>query len=491
MDDWVYIAGSLGCFFLGGGLFYLFARKRADQRVLDIEMQSATRQALLDEKLNNARVSYEKLNTIHFELKQKFDEATEKTIKLSTENAALAQENQQIEVLATELDESRDTARKSDRRNLELEKKVTHLAVSLEAVTKQSKEKIALLNEARENLKGEFNLLANRIFEEKNQVFSRQSKTRIETLVTPLKEQMADFRRKVEDLHDRQSRDRAALFNEIAHFKELNLRIGKDALNLTKALKGDVKQQGNWGEVILERVLEASGLEKGRDYEVQVSLVSDQKNRLQPDVIVRLPGQRDVVVDAKVSLTAYERYHGLDDEAERAIALKEHLSSIQSHVRVLSAKRYQDLEQIRSLDFVILFIPVEGAFFAAAQADENFFMKAFEKNIMIVCPSTLLVTLRVIHNMWQFVSRNKNALEIAKQAGLLFDKFAGFTQALEDIGQQLDRAKDSYNIAMDRLATGKGNLVGKALKLKALGAKSQKKLATSIADPDEFELHKN
>lgn len=491
MDDMMCIAVGMGCFFLGGALFFLFAKKRADVRMEQETSHSRAQMAILDEKLKNARESHEKISVGYHQLKRQWDEDRETTLELSKKNAALVQENKQIQGLTMELDRTRDEVKQAHLTNLELEKKVARLLVSFESEQKQSKEKIALLNEAREHLKSEFNVLANRIFEEKSQVFSDRSKVRIETLVAPLKEQMADFKRKVEDLYDKEARDRAALFNEIGNFRELNLRIGKDALNLTKALKGDTKQQGSWGEVVLERVLEASGLQKGRDYETQVSLQSRKGNRLQPDVIVRLPGKRDVVVDAKVSLTAYERWHSTEDETLCADALKAHLSSVRSHVRMLSAKRYQDLEQIRSLDFVLMFIPVEAAFFAAAQADENFFLAAFEKNVMIVCPSTLLVTLRVIHAMWQYVSQNKNAVQIARQAGLLFDKFTGFTAALEDVGNHLDRAKASYHTAMDRLASGQGNLVGKALKLKEMGIKTHKDLSSVITDRVENDAHEN
>ncbi|BBO88693.1 DNA recombination protein RmuC [Desulfosarcina ovata] len=365
--------------------------------------------------------------------------------------------------------------------NIDLQKRLAELNVRLEAERSQAQEKIALLNDARERLNAEFRLLAERILEEKGRTFADLNKTQMDGLINPLRQQLGDFKTRVEDVYDKESRDRAALFNEIAHLKHLNERIDQDALNLTNALKGDVKTLGNWGEVMLERILEASGLEKGRGYDTQVSLTGSGGNRFQPDVIVRLPEGRDIVVDAKVSLKAYERYHAATDESIRASALKDHLASLRSHIKGLGEKHYEDLDGIQTLDFVLMFVPVEAAFLTALDHDRALFSEAFGKNVILVSPSTLLVTLRTVHNIWRFADQNQNAMEIARRAGGLYDKFIGFIEALEEVGRQLDRARAAYRTARDRLSTGRGNLVRRAEQLRALGVKTNKSLPDAYA----------
>jgi DNA recombination protein RmuC len=394
----------------------------------------------------------------------------------------LAQIAAQIPDLKNRLEKSSDLQERLKEINLTLEKKLSIRSTQLDAERRQTEEKMALLMDARERLTNEFKVLAERILEEKGKTFADRNKTQMDGLIDPLREQLVDFKKRVEDVYDKESRDRAALFNEIGHLKHLNERIGKDALNLTHALKGDVKTLGGWGEVILERILEASGLEKGRAYETQVSLFGTNGSRYQPDVIVRLPEGRDVIVDAKVSLKAYERYHASTDETVRATAIKAHLASLRNHLKGLSKKHYEDLEGVRSLDFVLMFVPIEAAFFTAVEHDRSLFSEAFDKNVILVSPSTLLVTLRTIHNIWRHADQKENALEIARQAGGLYDKFVGFIEALEEVGKQLDRAKEAYRTARDRLSTGRGNLVRRAEQLKALGVKANKALPESYAE---------
>ena len=402
-------------------------------------------------------------------------------------NAALAKTAEQIPVLEQALVKERQGQDALQANNLELEKTLSQLSTALDAERRQAEEKIALLTDARQRLTVEFKLLAEQILDEKSKVFTERSKTDMDGLISPLREQLGAFKKRVEDVYDKESRDRAALFNEIGHLKNLNERIGKDALNLTHALKGNAKTMGGWGEVILERILEASGLEKGRAYETQVSLTDDRGRRFQPDVIIRLPEGRDVVVDAKVSLKAYERYHSAADDGSRTAAMKDHLASLRSHLKGLSDKHYNDLEGIRTLDFVLMFVPIEAAFFAALTHDQSLFSDAFEKNVILVSPSTLLVTLRTICNIWRFADQNENALEIARQAGGLYDKFVGFIEALEDVGRQLDRAKGAFRTARDRLSTGRGNLVRRAEQLRALGVKANKSMPDAYAAVLELE----
>ena len=364
----------------------------------------------------------------------------------------------------------------------QLKSEAAEMRAVLDKERKQSAEKIALLNEARDQLKIEFQNLAQQIFEDKSRKFAEQNRTNIDHLISPLREQIGDFKKRVEDVYDKETRDRTALQTEIQHLKDLNQKISREALNLTRALKGDSKTRGNWGEVILERVLEASGLKKGREYDVQVSLKDTEGKRYQPDVIVRLPQDKDVVVDAKVSLKAYELYYSAEDPQEKEDALKSHIDALRTHIRTLAAKCYEDLEGVRSLDFVLMFVPIEAAFLAAVDRDRDLFSEAFEKNIMVVCPSTLLVTLRTIENIWRNEYQNRHALQIAEKAGGLYNKFVGFVDALEDVGQQLDKAKASYQTAHDRLVNGRGNLVRRTQELKALGVKAKKELPTNLIE---------
>jgi DNA recombination protein RmuC len=359
------------------------------------------------------------------------------------------------------------------------------LKTALEDERRQSAEKIALLNEAREQLKHEFQNLAQRIFEEKSAKFADQNRVNLDGVINPLRQQLGDFKKRVEDVYDKEARDRAALQAEINLLKDLNQRIGKEALNLTRALKGDSKTRGNWGEVVLERVLEASGLQKGREYEVQVSAGDGQGKRYQPDVIVRLPEGKDVVIDAKVSLKDYEAFYNHEDPVEKEKSLKAHIDALRTHIRQLAAKDYTALEGVRSLDFVLMFIPVEAAFLAAVERDGAIFGEAFEKNIMLVSPSTLLVTLRTIQNIWRYEYQNRYALEIAKEGGALYDKFVGFVESLEEIGTQLERARSAYRNAHDRLSAGRGNLVRRAQKLKAMGVKAGKELPGRLIESAE------
>ena len=398
--------------------------------------------------------------------------------ELRKESAALAQavekgaRQEKLEAELTDLGQSQSQARAT----------IAELNTMLEEERKQNVEKLALLSQAREQLKNEFENLAQQIFEEKSRKFADQNKTAVDHLMAPLREQIGEFKKRVEDVYDKETRDRTALYAEIHHLKELNQQISKEAVNLTRALKGDSKARGNWGEVVLERVLEASGLQKGREYDVQVSLQDEKGRRYQPDVIVHLPEGKDVIIDAKVSLKDYEDYFSSEEPGRRDKALGAHIGALRTHIRGLAAKRYEDLEGVLSLDFTLMFVPIEAAFLAAVEKDRDLFSEAFEKNIIVVSPSTLLVTLRTIQNIWRHEYQNRNTLEIAKKAGALYDKFVGFVEALEEVGKQLDRAKASYDTAHGRLVSGKGNLVNRTQELKALGVKASKELSRNLIE---------
>jgi len=361
---------------------------------------------------------------------------------------------------------------------------ITQLDTRLVSERKINEEKSALFNQARDQLKQDFAHLANQIFEDKTTRFSKDSRESIGNILNPLREQLGDFKRKVEDVYDKETRDRQALYQQIEHLKQLNQQMSQDAINLTQALKGDSKVQGNWGEVILERVLEESGLRKGHEYETQVSLNAEGK-RYQPDVIVRLPDEKDMIIDAKVSLTGYERYCSGGDSAEREQYLIEHVQSIRNHVRGLGQKAYEKLEGIRTLDFVLMFVPVEGAFLLALEHDQSLFRYAFQRNIILVSPTTLLVTLRTVQNIWRFEQQNQNAQAIAKRGGELYDKFVSFVESMDDLGKHLDRAQGAYDESYKRLSTGKGNLVKQAVSLSKLGVSGKKQLPSALTQSIE------
>ncbi|SFG55319.1 DNA recombination protein RmuC [Neptunomonas qingdaonensis] len=358
---------------------------------------------------------------------------------------------------------------------------VAELEARLHADRESAEEKLTLLAEARDQLKQEFQNLANQIFDEKSQRFSESSRKEMGMLLTPLRDQIGDFKRRVEDVYDREAKDRRALHTEISQLKRLNVQMSQDAINLTQALKGESKTQGNWGEIVLERVLEESGLRKGHEYEVQVSL-KDQQQRYQPDVIVHLPDGKDVIIDSKVSLTAYEQYCSSDDAQFRLQQRKAHAVSLQNHIRGLGDKAYQKLEGVRSLDFVLMFVPIEGAFLLALEHDPELFRFAFERNIMLVSPTTLLVTLRTIQNIWRYEHQSQNAQEIAKRGADLYDKFVGFIESLEDVGKHLSRAQQAYDVSFSRLSSGRGNLVQQAVALNELGVSGKKILPKRLVD---------
>jgi DNA recombination protein RmuC len=309
----------------------------------------------------------------------------------------------------------------------------------------------------------------------------------MKNILSPLQDKIQLFEKKVEDTHKESIDYHAALRQQILGLSKMNEQMSKETLNLTKALKGDSKMQGNWGELVLERVLEKSGLEKGREYEVQQSFTTAEGNRVYPDVVINLPDGKKMIVDSKVTLTAYERYINEDDDDVKIQYLKEHVNAIKRHVDQLGEKNYQDLYQIESPDFVLLFIPMEPAFALALNEDTTLYNKAFEKNIVIVTPSTLLATLRTIDSMWANQKQQENALEIARQAGALYDKFEGFVSDLIKIGKRMDEAKSEYGNAMNKLVEGKGNLITSVEKLKKMGAKAKKALPENIINRAENE----
>ncbi len=346
-------------------------------------------------------------------------------------------------------------------------------------------EKIKLLEEAKQSLKVQFENLANQIFEQKSKSFEETSQKRLDLLLKPFREQISHFSKLSEERFVKESNDRTLLQKEISLLKNLNERISEDALNLTKALKGENKTQGNWGEIVLERILEESGLREGSEYETQGSFKDETGKTLRPDVIVHLPQEKDIVIDSKVSLVAYEAFMKATEPAQKEQALKAHLASIYAHIKGLSEKRYEKLEGVRTLDFVLLFMPIEGAFLLALEQDSEFFKKAYEHNIMVVGPSTLLVTLRTIEHIWRTERQEQNAQEIVRQAEGLLDKFAAFAEDMNKIGTHIGRTQSAYDEAMNKLSSGRGNLIRRAETMKQLGLKPKK--AIPIKDDEVYE----
>lgn len=344
----------------------------------------------------------------------------------------------------------------------------------------QYESQLAVLNDAKTILTKEFENLANRIFDDKQEKFSMQSKEALETSLNPLRRDIGDFKKQVESAYDKENSDRNKLVGQISELQKQTRQISSDALNLANALKGDNKVQGNWGEFILEKLLEDSGLSNGREYTTQKALKDLDGRRRNPDVIIHLPEGRDIVIDAKVSLVDYERYFHAEDDETKKQCLRQHLASLNAHIRGLSGKDYEQLEGVNSLDFVLIFIPVESAFMLALDHSPEIMKDAYDRGIILVSPSTLMVTLRTIKNLWRYADQNLNAQLIADKAGSLYDQFVLYVEALDDIGRHLDKSREVWDVARKRLVTGRGNLVKRTQELKTLGAKTKKIL------PDNF-----
>lgn len=384
-----------------------------------------------------------------------------------------------IENLERERDQFRD---EREALNLELVQKNTEYENLQQQNLKRDKE----LEERQEQLRKDFELLANKILEEKSNKFTEQNKENIKNILNPLQEKIQGFEKKVEASQKESISMHSALKEQLLGLKDLNQQMTKEATNLTRALKGDSKMQGNWGELVLERVLEKSGLEKDREYFVQQSFTREDGSRVMPDVVLHLPDNKKMIIDSKVSLTDYERLVNADEDQKETF-LKAHTNSVKKHVEQLSDKNYQDLYDIESPDFVLMFIPIEPAFAVVVNEDNSIYNKAFEKNIVIVTPSTLLATLRTIDSMWNNEKQQRNAMEIARQAGALYDKFEGLVKDLTGVGKRIDDAKKDYSAAMNKLVDGRGNLITSVEKLKKMGAKAKKSLPEAILKRAEEE----
>ena len=403
-------------------------------------------------------------------LKKKISDLEGSAHALATENRLQKEEIQQAEKLESELREQLKLADhekvQKATQNDELNRRLEEQVKEQEVLQKQMQEK--------------FENLANKILEQKSAKFTEANKENLKHVLEPLDKDIKEFRKKIEDMHEKDVSQHASMKEFLGNLQNAQAQLSEEARNLTTALKGDSKKQGDWGEFILERTLEASGLEKGREFSMQETF-----DRQRPDAIIRLPEERAIVVDAKVSLTAYERFISETDEEERKKALKEHLQSVKKHIDELSEKDYPAIEKINTPDFVLLFVPVEPAFGEALRADPNLYQYAFEKKIVLVTSTTLMATIKTVANLWKLEKQNKHARDVAKRAGLLYDKFVGFLESMDEIGKALGKASSAHQTAVERLSTGSGHLVGQVEKLRKMGIQTKKELPSSFSQITE------
>tara|TARA_B100000686_G_scaffold354583_1_gene465602 strand:+ start:19207 stop:20622 length:1416 start_codon:yes stop_codon:yes gene_type:complete len=449
--------------------------KKKDARLIQNSFNSEKTELLIEVEAANSKV--DALTSETNQLKISSNNLQTALSKLTTEYAVLEEYSKRLPTFQEDLEKTKQLLSMEEKRSTELQTR-------LEEKTKSLAEQAVFIRDAKTALAAEFQIVSQKIFEEKSEKFTQQNKSSLEALLNPFRDQISTFKKKVDDVYDKETKDRVALSQQVYQLKELNQQMSQDAINLTRALRGESKTRGNWGEVILATVLERSGLREGREYETQMSLENEDGVKLQPDVVIHLPEKKDIVVDSKVSLVAYDNYSSADEEDRRSTALQQHLLSIRNHIKDLSNKDYQELKGLNTLGYVLMFVPVEPAFLLAVSEDPELFNFAATRNIFIVSPSNLLVTLKTIHAMWQYAYQNENAVEIAQKAGQMYDKFVGFVESFELVGNRLDQASETWLKAHNQLLTGKGNLIKRAEDLKQMGVRSKKELPIDTS-PDE------
>ncbi len=476
------LAGLMGL--IVGAVVVFWRLERRHQQAMELTRVRTSETTVAEKQLMDERLQFRERNLLSTkaelkELQKTFDELIESSkvasadvVRLSTVNA---QQSEDLSKLRREIIDARSEAGSSGL-------KLAEFKTRLEETERAFAEKEALFRQTGESLKKEFQLLANQIFEKQGEVFRVRNEAHLSTVLAPFKTQLTDFRQKVDQVYTTDAKDRASLLTEVRNLQRASEKVNEEAENLTRALKGDKRLQGNWGELVLERVLEESGLRKDHEYILQHSLRNAEGDIKRPDVIIHLPENKDVVVDAKVSLIAYETAVSSDDDAAREVAIKRHVQSVRTHVNKLSEQSYDQLPGIRSLDFVLLFVPVESAFTLAMEKDPSLFTEAFEKRLVIVSPTTLMMTLRIIDNVWRYEKQNKNAQEIARRAGALYDKLRVVLEDMDQLGRNLDQASRSYDSAFARLAKGRGNLVRQVEQFRELGATVKRSIPQEIVD---------
>ena len=465
----------------GFGVALILGRAKRDQA------EEAARR-VVSEELTTLRERERRIPILETALR----EAGEEVNRLKEVRGGEAEALRRLEQSRQELQEGllAETQRKEALQQAEslLRSELSALKASQEEMKKSYEEKLALLAEARESLSAQFKTLASEILEEKSQKFSQQNQEALKGLLDPVKLKLGEFQAKVEEVYVTEGKDRTALHAQVNQLMELNRTLSDEAKNLTQALKGSGKTQGNWGELLLSNVLEGSGLRKGIDYETQESHTREDGSRAQPDVVIHLPEDRHLVIDSKVSLNAYVEYVESTDDVGRQAAVKKHVESLRRHIGDLSSKRYQALHSLNSIDFVLMFVPVEPAFMLAITNDSGLFAEAWEKNVLLVSPSTLLFVLRTVAHLWRQEDQKANAQEIARRGAEFYDRLSAFVEELQKVGQRIDQARDSYQEAWNKLCRNKGNVIRQAEMLRELGVSPTKSLPSSSEIPDEVDL---
>ena len=388
--------------------------------------------------------------------------------KVEVLNSALREKERLVDLLNAELSDLKSENSVLDTRLFEEKKAAV--------------EKLALLEDAKEKLGNEFKVLANQIFEEKGKAFSQHSRSSLDEVLKPMREQLGDFRKRVDEIHTDDTKERASLKAHLSQLKDLNQQMSSDALNLTQALKGESKSQGNWGEMILERILETSGLREGEEFAREQSFTGEDGRRLRPDVVIYMPGDKQVIIDSKVSLTDYERAVSANNDADRKVALSAHLRSLKTHIQSLSDKRYDHLPNVHSPDYVLMFMPIEGAYLMAIEADSSIFESAFERRVAVVTPSTLYATLKLIEQLWRYERQSENVVKLIDRSSKLHDKMVDFVKAFEEVGARLNQAQNAYGTALDRVKSGRGNVISQIATLGTLAGKTKKELPAHLVE---------
>lgn len=457
-----------------------FSHQLMEQRLISNQQLADSQISQLKEELKQAQQELDELDTER-------DKEAYESKQLHGKMMAVMEKLRYFEAVKQERQQYADDLNRIREQKSQLEAQLREQEARHEQENKANKEKLELLEKAEERLKQQFEHLANQLFESKTAKVDQQNRQSLEGLLSPLKEQLEGFKKQVNDSFTVEAKERHTLVHELKNLQRLNEQMTREAVNLTQALKGDNKQQGNWGEVVLARVLAESGLREGHEYQTQVSLQNEAGKRYQPDVIVHLPQDKQVVVDSKVALVAYERYFNAETDNHRDKALSDHLLALRAHIKGLSQKDYHQLKGIQSLDYVLMFIPVEPAFQVAIQADPSLVKDAMEQNIILVSPTTLLVALRTIDNLWRNERQNQNAQVIAERASKLYDKLRLFVDDMESLGSALDRANQNYQGAMNKLATGRGNVIRQAESFKQLGVEVKRPISAKLADMANYD----
>ena len=480
------IIASIAGFLLGSTLLWLIHRNKLSfllqQQRQSLQLQYDTDRKILELDLENFENEQDLLRGQLLDKEQSLSKKIDDLSRLNELKAIYATRAAQITDYKTALENSSKKLEELSEQKYQVQKKLSEIQIISDEKIKAAHLIIENLQQSKQELTQQFEHLAGKIFSANSQQLKQTHQDELNHLLTPFKEQFTDFKRKVEEIHAVESRDRVSLAQQVSQLSSLNQKISDDAINLTRALKGDVKVQGNWGEMVLENLMEQSGLRKDLEYKLQPSFRDDNKHFLRPDMVIYLPDNKTIIVDSKVSLKSYAQYVSAIDEDEQKFALKNHILSLKNHIKGLSAKDYSSINELHSLDFVLLFVPIEQALNLVINEQPELIFSAFKNKIILVSATTLLATVRTIENFWRYDKQQSNAEVIAEQAGDMLDKFVLFIEELENIGQYLDRAKSSYNTAHNRLFSGNGNLVSRAKNIQELGVKGKREVQSQIKE---------